>query len=248
MPKTKNAFALRWLYDEIIRCDEARRDVDPNDDFAELVYENYFDPMEKYLKIHPDAVSCDDDDGEGKLDLRQLLATRERKTIGEFNRRMFIEWSVDSTRRVERMQGASKKIERHIERLRRYSQKIFAEILSAGLTDNLKAKGDRARLLIGNYNRMSEDFSDCAKFLNDNDEVCAVEFNKKRIKIFSARLRKARKKKKLTQAEIAYRLKMSRVGYAHYELEGRDPPLTMLIRLSAILDVPLDWLCGVTKE
>lgn len=65
---------------------------------------------------------------------------------------------------------------------------------------------------------------------------------------FSRRLRVARQNKKMTQEQVADKLEISRVGYAHYELAERDPSMTMLIKLSRILDIDIKWLCGIENK
>ena len=55
------------------------------------------------------------------------------------------------------------------------------------------------------------------------------------------RIRQLRKKKRLTQAELARKLEATRFNLARWE-RGRLPPLHALIRLSEVLETSLDAL------
>lgn len=63
---------------------------------------------------------------------------------------------------------------------------------------------------------------------------------------FAERLRQARKKKNMTQQDVANLIHMSAGGYTQYELARRDPSIPTLIKLARILDCSADWLLGLT--
>lgn len=58
------------------------------------------------------------------------------------------------------------------------------------------------------------------------------------------RLRAMRKEKGLTQAELADRLGISFVGVSQWESGKRNPKKETLMRLAAVLDVPVSYLAG----
>ena len=61
------------------------------------------------------------------------------------------------------------------------------------------------------------------------------------------RLREIRAARNLTQKDIADQLNISRSTYAHYELGSREPDIETLKRISAILNVSLDYISGNTS-
>lgn len=65
---------------------------------------------------------------------------------------------------------------------------------------------------------------------------------------FGARLKIARKSKKLKQREIADCLSMTERAYRAWEGGSREPSIDKLIVLADYFDVTLDWLCGRVPE
>lgn len=66
-------------------------------------------------------------------------------------------------------------------------------------------------------------------------------------KVFSSRLRQARISCGLTQKETAIIIGLTaQNSYSQYESGKREPPITNLIRLSKVLNHPVDWLLGIT--
>ncbi len=62
------------------------------------------------------------------------------------------------------------------------------------------------------------------------------------------RLRKARKAKGLTQAELGEKVSISRQAYSTYETGKRDPDTETIAKIASVLDVSLDYLLGKTLE
>lgn len=62
--------------------------------------------------------------------------------------------------------------------------------------------------------------------------------------MFGARLRSRRIKCKLTQQKMADLLSLSLNAYQKYEQGERNPSFDVLLRISEILDVSIDWLLG----
>lgn len=63
---------------------------------------------------------------------------------------------------------------------------------------------------------------------------------------FGERLKKARKAKKLTQADLAAHLDRDFTSISKWENNKAEPDRETLIRLSEILEVKMDWLMGNT--
>lgn len=58
------------------------------------------------------------------------------------------------------------------------------------------------------------------------------------------KLKEIRKSKHFTQQDIAEKLNCDVTTYARYENGDRNPPLEILIKLSDVFDVSLDYLVG----
>ncbi|MBU5445425.1 helix-turn-helix domain-containing protein [Paenibacillus sp. MSJ-34] len=66
--------------------------------------------------------------------------------------------------------------------------------------------------------------------------------------MFPDRLEKMRKKRKLTQQNMAERLGISRQGYGYYEKGTREPDLKTLQKIADILNTTTDFLLGRTND
>ena len=62
------------------------------------------------------------------------------------------------------------------------------------------------------------------------------------------RIRDLREDHDLTQKEVAKKLNCSQQVYSNYELGQRDIPTDILIKLSTIYDVSVDYLLDVTDN
>ena len=62
------------------------------------------------------------------------------------------------------------------------------------------------------------------------------------------RIRDLREDKDLTQKQMADILHCSQQVYSNYELGQRDIPTEVLIKLSELYDVSVDYLLGLTDE
>ena len=63
--------------------------------------------------------------------------------------------------------------------------------------------------------------------------------------IFSTRLREARERQGLSQAELAQRAQLQPSAIAHFEADRRKPSFENVRRLAKALDVSSDYLIGV---
>lgn len=57
-------------------------------------------------------------------------------------------------------------------------------------------------------------------------------------------LKLERKKRKLTQEQLAKELKISRAAYSMYEIGTNVPPIDVLIRMANYYNVSIDYLVG----
>lgn len=65
---------------------------------------------------------------------------------------------------------------------------------------------------------------------------------------FGLRLRELRKKKKLTQQQVARRLNLTKASISGYENNTITPPNDMLVKLALMYGVSTDYLLGLDKE
>lgn len=65
---------------------------------------------------------------------------------------------------------------------------------------------------------------------------------------FAERLQEARRRKHLTQKEVAAYLHMTERSYQHYEGGQRKPNYEVLVAIADYLEVSLDYLFGRTDE
>lgn len=143
-----------------------------------------------------------------------------------------------------------KKINRHCQRLEKYSQRA-ASIIAEGSTpdiEEMRLRYKRGRRLRNAY-FSAYTFVD---FLKNDTEKAYKELESiiKRHcrKIFSERLKSARQSTGLTQKAFAKKVGMSQNGFSLFETGQRDPSIPMLIRLSKLLNRSADWLLGQTAN
>ena len=60
------------------------------------------------------------------------------------------------------------------------------------------------------------------------------------------RIRDLREDKDLTQRQVAVALNCSQQVYSNYELGQRDIPTDILIKLSALYNVSIDYILGIS--
>lgn len=77
---------------------------------------------------------------------------------------------------------------------------------------------------------------DCLLGIDIPEKDCIV--------LFSNRLNELRKKKKLTQVEMAKLLMVTQGAYQKWEAGSREPSFEMLMRIADILEVTIDFLLG----
>lgn len=65
---------------------------------------------------------------------------------------------------------------------------------------------------------------------------------------FGLRLKELRKKKKLTQQQVARRLNLTKASISGYENNTITPPNDMLVKLALMYGVSTDYLLGLDKK
>ena len=242
MPKTRDAFAFKKLYDNLYMANgfeyvptyENRPDngiPDENDiDNPYLHSRDYY--VEKvllnYLDSNFDAIKFD----KTQKNKVYLIAIWQ-KVVSRFKK-----WRLKNFE-------LSVRIERHITKLQNYSNLIFDKVLSEGLSDRLQEKGLRVKFLISRYEYMLRVFDGYEPVLIA-DLRAAIDLSEAACrKVFGDRLRQARIAKNISIADMASMLGLTRAGYGNYELGKRDLPTPTIYRLAKILDVSLDWLFGL---
>lgn len=62
------------------------------------------------------------------------------------------------------------------------------------------------------------------------------------------RLKDLRERKDKSQKQIADLLEISQQHYSLYELNKRQIPIDLLIKLAFLYDTSLDYICGLTNQ
>ncbi len=65
---------------------------------------------------------------------------------------------------------------------------------------------------------------------------------------FGKRLKELRKASKMTQAELAKRLSVTKSVVSYYELQERTPSPEILIKLASVFHVTTDYLLGIEHK
>ena len=65
--------------------------------------------------------------------------------------------------------------------------------------------------------------------------------------LISERIKAARKECKLTQQQVADVLGLDRSTYSYYELGHLKPSVEVVVRLSALFNVDIEWLTGADR-
>ena len=223
-----HAFALRKLYDEIV-C-YSKRDMPPDLDTAI----KQKDPVTNYLAKMSRL--------RNKIDCKSMWRyySRNLSHISHATKNL-----IDYAEKLYLIKRTESRITRHMIRLKTYSQKILDCILTDGMTDTIKSKSMRLKLLISRYGEILDHFNFEKETLDNLADEKLHELQIDCRRIFGERLRQSRRERKISMDEMAMMLGISRVGYGYYELGQREIPLTTICRLAVILDEPLDWLFGL---
>ena len=77
----------------------------------------------------------------------------------------------------------------------------------------------------------------------------AVVYNKFKggVRVYK-RIRDLREDRDMTQKQVASKLNCSQQVYSNYELGQRDIPTDILIKLSALYNVSVDYILGISQN
>lgn len=228
MPKTKDAFALRKLYYELLThaVQTGTTDIDELPKINKYIGINLFDIIIKYLNNiddnHIDSIKIPIDDFNSQRDSANLTMELIRK-----------------------LKRRSDKLDKHNQRIYKYVDAVTNKLIDEKNTDDCIQKIRRAKTLISKYASIDRVFSEYADVLREKFREIALDLEKIFLKNFGERLQKARYKKKLSRKEIADRLGMTEGGYGFYERGERELSLFKVYRLAKFLEVSADWLLGI---
>lgn len=166
-----------------------------------------------------DALSVDACADSVEMDARIELLKRLKKTAAEV---------------VKELDGQAIQFENS----RKLYATAFAESSNAEYQEKFRQAGDALQDL---HNQISAAMN-IQRRLGEMIRAGEKTASKKFLVEFGERLRAARKKKKLTQIQIAGILNVTQTTYSSYENGTREPSMWTLRRLSKMLDVSLSWL------
>lgn len=166
-----------------------------------------------------DALSVDACADSVEMDARIELLKRLKKTAAEV---------------VKELDGQAIQFENS----RKLYATAFAESSNAEYQEKYRQVGDALQDL---HNQISVAMN-IQRRLGEMIRAGEKTASKKFLVEFGERLRAARKKKKLTQIQIAGILNVTQTTYSSYENGTREPSMWTLRRLSKMLDVSLSWL------
>lgn len=234
MPKTKDAFALKDFYYEICCY---------TDGFGVPAFNYRLADSEKTSIVNTDSLVEETllwwlDGGKKGGKIKTV-----DKILPELEQAKKILPIIEA--RIIKSRDMEEKIERHIVCLQKYAQQIFNQILADGLKEELKAIGGRVKQLIDKYDYLLAILKRYEEILIKDWKEYDLSFQRECRREFGNRLRQARIEKKLSPADVAKKLSLSRVGYGYYELGQRDIPMPTIYRLAEMLDVSTDWLFGL---
>lgn len=147
---------------------------------------------------------------------------------------------------LERIRFRLDCIDVHIGRLRRYllsvQKKMLEEQRSVAneiITEQRKA---RASYLLWHYEWIKDVLTAYMVHVEKYNESQQENLQQQYKREFAERLRFARMKKKMNQAEVAAQLGLTPQAYSNYERGARDLPIFAIYRLKQILGVSADYL------
>lgn len=233
MKKTRNAFALKNIYDVLLSL--VGEEILPT--YTDRQSCDALEPMEYLNSIA----------GQVEYTLRNYLDRNRKEFLESAETEMILaEKELELCRDRQKVLTAEcEKISEHIKTLQAYERRIFEKVLSQGLSDDLKEKGNRIKELIRKYNWLTRLLFDYGVVLMKDEKIYETDFQAECRKAFGKRLRQARREKKYSMKTLADKIGMTQPGYGRYELGTRDLPTPTIYRLAKILNVSLDWLYGL---
>ena len=233
MDKTRNAFALRKLYDVLFSV--VGEEIVPTYDERQSV--NALQSSEYLNSIA----------GQFEYSVLDYLSRNQKEILEsiEASKSAFnlAEKKLEQCRDRQKVLNADcERIAVHVKKLQADERRIFEKVLSQGLSDDLKEKGNRIKELIRKYDWLNRLLFDYGLRLMKDEKVLESDFQVECRKAFGRRLRQARLERKYSMEFVAGKIGITKSGYGYYELGIRDLPTPTIYKLAKILGVSLDWL------
>jgi DNA-binding NtrC family response regulator len=126
-----------------------------------------------------------------------------------------------------------------VSRIREFDNDIYI-ILLTGRTNSVDGLQSLEKIDIQNYCEKSQDFKHI--FIAIESGVKSIEFLKNKKPTFSTRLKKLRKKHKMSQDDVAKYLGVKRAAVTSYEMGDNKPPVESIVKLAELFEVTTDYL------
>ena len=230
--KTKDAFALRGFFESLLRIDveikaaELKFRASAMDELDKEVYESTQEdliaPVEDFIK--PEKISVQS--------LKKLKPSEIARIV----------LLVEPRKKAVLARLATKRIRRHVRRIKRYQKSLLSNVLRAGLSVELQARADRARLLLLNYHQILKYLDAYIKLYTVKIDDIEKKYRDSLRKAFVTNLKKARLAKNLSCTDLACTLGVTVGTYSLYESGRRYPSMPTLSLLAKLLDVTIDSL------
>ncbi len=234
MPKTKDAFAFRRLYDELAQDMPGIPTVMP----AKLnEYGGYESTGVGYMELEQyffNPTPAYDSTGIIKPPEGTPFELRRR----ELN-------NIQSVRRNVRTKQYQ--LDRHLMILQRYVDAATGKAISEENPREYLNRIARAKDFISRYMELLNAFYEYESILKDEYREYRISLELEYRKEVGLRLRKARNKKGLSQASVAAMAEITTLTYGRYELGTRDMPTFMVYRLSKILEFSPNEILNVDE-
>lgn len=122
---------------------------------------------------------------------------------------------------------------------------IDDSIIGNEYLDELKKKAEDLMRQRENESTFSANLGELIPLVNNRILLIKSQLTQQYKMTFAERLRQARQAAGLRQQDLAERLERTQNGFAQFENAIREPDITTLARIAKILNVSLDWLCGI---
>ena len=221
MPKTKNAFALRELWQSFVTGENFMTGKEIFLTVNDFI--GYFKELRKAQDFSQHFYAVDSA-------IEKISKYSLRKSLKGYD-------AAERTREELRdNESLINRIERHVNRLR--TLLISFEVKNKSRLEKLMRRYEEILYIIKDYQSA----------LLINHPLIIAQVSKEFSKEFGKRLRRARRFKDISQDEISRDIALSQITISGYERGTREPTLYTLSRLAKKLGVSADYLLGLTDE
>ena len=139
---------------------------------------------------------------------------------------------------LKRVDFLIERVENHCRRLMKYRTRC----------EPVSKSFDRAGQLENHYLLLLSNLKSLRKllknYLSSNKQTAKTAFNEE----LGIKLLLCRRRKKISQDEVAKFLGITKAAYAHYERGRRETPILYVYRLAKFFNVTADYLLGLSKQ